>query len=535
MFLRFRLLPAALALAIAAILSAPVVAHNGPHDGDVPHYQSIEQLGRLSFPTSTRSTAAQTAFVRGMLLLHVFEYPSARDAFVEAQKLDPNFALAYWGEAMCATHPVWNQQDMAAGRAALAKLGATPEARAAKAPTAREKAWLETAEILYGEGPKRERDARFADAMGKLAARFPKDDEAKLFHALGLLGKNQGERDLKDFLEAARIAQSVYQVNPEHPGAAHYWIHGMDDPSHAQGALEAARSLSKIAPGAGHAQHMTAHIFMALGMWDEVVSANENAERVVREGLAAKGQPGYRCGHYAEWLEYGYFQQGREQEALKVLADCESQGPAAVQWFRAHPGQRFGAAPTPEALQARIQTSLVLMRGMAVVDSASYAAQYATHSDDDALLGEDAAWAQFARGLAQADKGDVAAAQASQAALQQSLASASAPDQSATTRNYLQVMAGMLEGAIARAQGNTDLALSKVVESAKRYDEMAFDFGPPVPFKPPHELAGDILLAAGRPQEALKEYDLALVLAPKRAASLLGRARAHALLVAPIR
>ena len=523
---RIRLLPALLALALATPFAGPASAHKGPHDDVAPQYQSIEQLGRLSFPTSTRNAAAQTAFVRGMLLLHVFEYPSAKEAFIEAQKLDPDFALAYWGEAMCATHPVWNQQDMAAGRAALAKLGPTPEARAAKAPTAREKAWLETAEILYGEGTKRERDARFAEAMGQLSARFPQDDEAKLFHALGLLGKNQGERDLKDFLEAARIAQSVYLVNPDHPGAAHYWIHGMDDPAHAEGALEAARSLSLIAPGAGHAQHMTAHIFMALGMWNDVVGANENAERVVFADLAKHGQPGYRCGHYAEWLEYGYFQQGREQKALQVLADCESQGPAAVAWFREHPGQRFGAAPTPEALQERIRSSQVLMRGMAVVDSAAYAAQYASHVDDDASLGENAGWAQFARGLAQAGKGDVAAAGKTLAELQKSLAAIPTSEDSATTRHYLQAMAWMLEGSIARAEGKIDLALAKVAEAAKLYDGMAFDFGPPATFKPPHELAGEILLAAGRPKQALSEFDMALEWAPQRAASLLGRARA---------
>jgi predicted Zn-dependent protease len=86
----------------------------------------------------------------------------------------------------------------------------------------------------------------------------------------------------------------------------------------------------------------------------------------------------------------------------------------------------------------------------------------------------------------------------------------------------------MLEAAIAQAQGKTDLALVKTAEAAKLYDATPFDFGPPVPLKPPHEMAGEILLAAGRPTEALGEFDLALKWAPLRAASLLGRARALA-------
>ena len=89
-------------------------------------------LGQLSFPTSTKDPQAQAAFVEGMLYLHIFEYPSAAKAFQHAQALDPGFAMAYWGEAMTYSHPVWNQQDMDAGRAALAKLAPTAQARAAR-------------------------------------------------------------------------------------------------------------------------------------------------------------------------------------------------------------------------------------------------------------------------------------------------------------------------------------------------------------------------------------------------------------------
>ena len=115
-------------------------------------------LGKLSFPTSSASAPAQAAFVEGMLLQHLFEYRPAMLAFQRASKLDPDFAMAYWGEAMTHTHPVWNQQDLEAGRAALARLGATPELRLAKATLPVEKAFLQAAEILYGEGSKLERD-----------------------------------------------------------------------------------------------------------------------------------------------------------------------------------------------------------------------------------------------------------------------------------------------------------------------------------------------------------------------------------------
>src|SRR4029077_613755 len=116
----------------------------------------------------------QAAFIRGVLLLHLFHYPQAADAFRQAERLDPGLALAYWGEALTHTHQVWNEQDTAQGRLALSKLGATPAARAAKAPAAREQAYLEAVEILYGDGTKAHRDTLYALAMARLATTYPR-------------------------------------------------------------------------------------------------------------------------------------------------------------------------------------------------------------------------------------------------------------------------------------------------------------------------------------------------------------------------
>src|SRR5678815_4228034 len=99
-------------------------------------------------------------------------------------------------------------------------------------------------------------------------------------------------------------------------------IHSYDDPVHAPLGLRAARLYSRIAPAAAHAQHMTSHIFLALGMWDDVVAANETAIGVVNRRRAARSQPAQACGHYSYWLEYGYLQQGRRDEARRVLDAC---------------------------------------------------------------------------------------------------------------------------------------------------------------------------------------------------------------------
>src|SRR5256885_194621 len=231
----------------------------GPASAQAP------RLGTIDFPTSG-APAARAPFIRGVLLLHSFEYGDAARAFREAQRLDSGFALAYWGEAMTYTHPVWNEQDGNAARAALQRLAATRDARRAKAPTRREQAYLDAVEILYGDGSKAVRDTAYSLAMGRLVARFPADREAKVFYALSLLGLNQGVRDVPSYLRAAAIVDTVFRENPNHPGAAHLLIHSYDDPIHAPLGLAPARAYSKIAPDAAHAQHMTTHIFLALGV-----------------------------------------------------------------------------------------------------------------------------------------------------------------------------------------------------------------------------------------------------------------------------
>src|SRR5438876_7927217 len=98
-----------------------------------PTSGAVEPSLGVIFFSNSGSPAAQADFLTGLAQLHNFQYPQAAEAFQRAESLDPRFAMAYWGEAMTYNHAVWQQQDLAAARAALAKLGATAESRAAKA------------------------------------------------------------------------------------------------------------------------------------------------------------------------------------------------------------------------------------------------------------------------------------------------------------------------------------------------------------------------------------------------------------------
>jgi tetratricopeptide (TPR) repeat protein len=486
-------------------------------------------LGTATFPTATRSVEAQTAFIRGLLLLHLFEYDEAAKAFQAAEKIDPTFVMAYWGEAMTHNHPVWNQIDVPAGKTALDKLAPTPEARAALIADPRQAAFLAAVEILYTDkGTKAERDALYAVAMQKLARLYPKDDEAQLFYSLALLGSSEGVRDVPVYLQAAAIAKAAYERNPNHPGAAHYWIHGMDDPDHAAEALVAARSLSKIAPDAAHAQHMCSHIFMALGMWDEVVDANLNAVRVVEDQGRAAGRPILDCGHYVIWLQYAYYQQGRHQEGDKALATCQRTAKDALAWMDAHPDQPSSSQTARQHLIEQSNNSLVMMRGTTVIESRQWQGPAVAMVIDPAGLGTDAGWDLFTTGYAAAQRGDVPAAQEPQKGLEKMINAYHAhPNADHQTGPYLDVLADDLSGLISSRTGNMEAATMQVQRAAATYDNMAFDFGPPPVLKPPQELLGELLLKDGKPKRAREAFEASLKRAPNRTQSLLGLARAQ--------
>ncbi len=464
----------------------------------VPAAQA-QQLGSIVFPTSG-AAAAQPAFVRGVLFMHSFEYSAAAASFREAQRLDPRFAMAYWGEALTYTHQVWNQQDGDSARLALRKLAPTAEARRAMAPTAREQAYLGAVEALYGSGSKAHRDTAYADAMEQVMRENHGDDEAAILYATALFGLTQGVRDVPLYMRAGAIAEDVFRRNPQHPGAAHMVIHAFDDPVHAPLGLYAARAYSQIAPAAAHAQHMTTHIFLALGLWGDVAAQN-----VIASGPDTSA---WRPGHYTTWLHYAYLQQGKYASAGALLAS-----------LAAH------AVGRPQA-----RGVLANLRARQVLETGAWNSAEARALDADAgQSGEDDyEYATFAAGYAAAKRGETARA----AALLQRLAVRNG----ATTRTATPGASGSvvvpvilelsLRAELLSRAGKRDSAIALLRRATTLEDGMPPEFGPPAVVTPTHELLGAMLLASNRANEAAAQYASALQVQPGRSAALLGSARA---------
>ena len=270
----------------------------------------IEAIGSYDFPTSA-SSEAQEHFIRGVGFLHSFGMTQAREAFHKAQELDPDFALAYWGETFTYQHPFYGPVDERPGQA-LMKLGATPEERLAKAPTEREKGFLKAAEAYaLAPGGMPERRIAWMNAMAELYEKFPEDDEVKAFYAVSTLSAATASGDMRERMNmrAGALALDLFKDNDNHPGAAHYVIHSFDDPLHAPIALEAALKYADIAPAVSHARHMPTHIFIQHGMWDRVAQWNDSAFQAARD----LWKPGDTVGdqnHSSDWGQYGDLQLG---------------------------------------------------------------------------------------------------------------------------------------------------------------------------------------------------------------------------------
>jgi tetratricopeptide (TPR) repeat protein len=469
-------------------------------------------VGEVSFANSG-AAAAQPAFLRGLALLHNFEYPTAAESFREAQKIDPEFVMAYWGEAMTYTHPVWFQQDAPAARAVLQRLGATPAERAAKAKSDRERAYLSTVEVLYGDGTKEERDFKYADAMAALHQKYPDDVDATAFDALALLGTSHKGRDTATYMRAAALLEEVYPDHQRHPGVLHYLIHSYDDPVHAPLGMRAARRYGAVAPNAGHALHMTSHIFIAMGMWDDVIDANVRAIDVVNKQRAARGKSAQNCGHYPTWLHYALLQKHRAEDARKMLDACRA---AAF-------NPEFKGSGGFDTEEGRVSSYADMVASQVMSGGALDHAERVTPSDKFVEARFTLAYAEafdaYRRGDAVTLRGVVARLRALQkeaAAKSEHMEMNMGMSMNPNNAQRMAIVVQQVDALQLAAAGHREEAVTTLRKAAAAEQAMPYDFGPPYIEKPTLELLAEQLLAMKRKAEAAEAYRAALARTPGR-------------------
>ncbi len=480
-------------------------------------------LGNIEMAV-TSSQDAIDHFENGVLLLHSFMYSDAAASFQKAQSIDPDFAMAYWGEAMTNNHPLWSEQNYEKGVAILNDLGSSKEERLAKAPTTLEKDFLMGVEIMYGEGTKIERDDAYAEHMAQLFDKYPGNNEIAAFYALALLGSVEEGRDYEVYGKGAKIAQGILEENPRHPGALHYLIHSYDDPEHAPLAIEAANKYSKVAPDAGHALHMPSHIYIALGMWNEVIASNIRSYEAKLKKVAQNEKLGWNL-HAYHWLLYGYLQNNDIANADKIMQNM---------------------VPYIESNTANYTRYYAIeMLGIYLAETGNWNSPFSSIMVNTEDLNVQSKTSQlFIEGYKAILKNDVESVNDKIKQIESEITKAENKlvtkgitvcsgvgfASRTPTQNDLdhgQLLSLELKASLAMVNNKSDEEIESLLKQATTLESnISFNFGPPSIILPSYELFGNWLLENGRYEEAIVQFDKSLKKGPKRRLALNGKLKA---------
>ncbi len=513
-----RILP--FAASLAASLLAAFFCHSPAAIAQEPHrhqHEHSDKLGRVSFPVSC-TPQAQKQFNRAVAWLHSFEYEEAEKSFAEVTAIDPRCGMGYWGIAMSNYHPIWappNAAELKKGREAIEK------AKSVGARTARERDYIAAIEAFYKDSDRldhRTRTLAYSEAMEQLHGRHPADLEAGVFYALTLIARGMmaGDKSYLHEKKAALILNRALAREPQHPGVAHYLIHGYDYPALASLALPAARGYAKIAPASAHAQHMPSHIFTRIGLWQEAIRSNLDAQAAAKAYAVRNRMPGAwdEQLHAMDYLAYAYLQGAQDKQARGVLDEL-------LKIRRVDPpnlkvAYAFTAIPARYALERRQWAE---------------AAKLPLHPGAlETFPWQRFPWAEahihFARAVGLARTGDAVAARQEierLAALRQALTEVKGDYDWA---KQVEIERQVASAWLAHAEGKHEESVRLMSDAADLDDATEKHPVTPGAILPAREQLGELLLELRRPEPALQQFETSLRSAPGRFNGIYGAARA---------
>lgn len=476
------------------LLASPLVtaAQQPTHEHPAP-----EKLGKVSFDVSC-SPEAQVKFTRAVALLHSFAYAPAGEAFRAVAAVDAHCSMAYWGVAMSNYYQLWDPPlkpaELERGKAALER------AAEMAAPSKREREYIDALGLIFrdaGSVPYRERVLKYAAAMSSLAAELPDDPEAQIFYALALLAAaSPADRTHGNQKKAVEILEPLYARYPQHPGIAHYLIHAYDNSELAAKGLTAARDYSRIAPSAPHALHMPSHIFTRLGMWDESIASN----RAARAAARAQGDTGEEL-HAMDYLVYAYLQEARDADAEGVL-------------------KQLREMPALDAKDFKVSYAAMAMPVRFAVERRKWDEATRVSSLEGAPP-QVAAMAAWSRAIGFARSGNSTAARKEVSELE-NWESRLRADGNEYWAVQVRIQRNEASAWAALAEGHEQDSIASMRKAADEEDGIEKRPVTPGPIVPAREQLGDLLLQLKRGDEALREFEAALLAAPGRRGALDG-------------
>ena len=456
-----------------------------------------QNLGEVHFENSC-SADAKADFNHALALLYSFEYEEAAAGFHTALQKDPHCSISEWGIALAKLQRLGasaSRENLQAGWTEL------QPALERFYGSHREQEYLNAVAELYRDFEHTSSDVRsgrYQRAMRRLHIAYPADDNATLYYAMSLNLGAPGKVGLANRRRALGIVLPVFKRHPDHPGAAHFIIHICDTPEMAALGLNAALKYASIAPASPHALHMPSHIFSRLGMWNDSIQSNLKSAEVAHQWLVQGRQGAYFDEQHARnHLEYAYLQTGQDAKALEQLR--------LVSDLQQMPGVNDPWAP----VDGKIYYDLELhdwkhAQTIEAPTGASFKESF------------DVYWIKT---IAAARLEDRAAAEANLVKFRQSV---KAFDHTAAFYvNLLHLDDLQAEAWVLHAKGNDRTAIA-TLRDAIEFERSHPIYYPDVLTRPSAEFLGDLLMELKRPRQALRNYEIALAMAPNRFDSLLG-------------
>jgi len=323
-----------------------------PADAAAP-LRFYEGLGTADIEPDTKNDEAKRWFKQGLRLAWAFDEAEGIRSFRQAQKLDPDCALCFWGEAYARApsinlHPRADQYALAAAAAAKA------DARKGRLSPAY-RGLVEAERIRSHGGPFD--NAGYAEAMARLARDHSDENPILILAANSRIV--QWAADRATFVEVGDPAQewleTVLERNPEHSAAIHFYIHVADIINSPIAAARYAGRLPVVAPNATHMVHMASHSYYGVGRYEKAIEVNERAidryEAFEKLGPVASPYRRYLYGHDHHYSIQAAVLRGDKQLAIRFADRFLRIFPPGEKQFRMRPAHY--AAPWYAAARER--------------------------------------------------------------------------------------------------------------------------------------------------------------------------------------
>jgi tetratricopeptide (TPR) repeat protein len=475
-------------------------------------------------PITTDNAKAQAYFDQGLGLTWAFNHSEARRAFQEGQRLDPNCAMCFWGEAFVLGP---NINDGMRDEAIAPAVAAVQRASALKAGvSAKERALIDALARRYAADPAADRaalNAAWADAMREVAQAYPHDATVLVFFADALMNlqpwdywEADGTTPKGHGGEIAMTLKQALELDPDHPAAAHLFIHAVEASAHPEDAEAVADRLRGAAPAAGHLVHMPAHIYMRLGRHQDSVAVNRDAVAADEAFLQQAGGAAsalYRFGYYPHNVHFLMVSAQMAGLAEDVISSADKLAKVTSDEVSQELGWVQAIKTAPYSAHAQFSDAETIL---------------ALRDPGDRFPFVKGFW-HYARGVALAASGEVESARREAEAIERLITAADLSGLEAQylpAREVLRIAKHVVEARIEQAREDYGAAEHHLMEAIALQDGLSY-MEPPFWYYPLRQTLGAVLLQQGRAAEAVTAFEQALRQAPRNGWVLWGLLQAQ--------